>query len=113
MATTERNNARSSVARFVPKLLSNCACACAHALSPAWTRFSPALVNRSALARRSDATGSVRINPSRSSGWTLRASVVRSITIFLVRALTVSGPSRLSLDSIENWLVRSPIGARN
>src|SRR5215471_21066610 len=61
LATTERSNARSCAARFVPKLVSNCACACDHALSAACKRFSPALVRWSSLARRSDAIGSIRI----------------------------------------------------
>src|SRR5262249_47994038 len=44
LAVTARSNVRNSAARLLPKPASKRACAFAHALNPAWSRFSPTLV---------------------------------------------------------------------
>src|SRR6266571_6904725 len=62
MATTARSSARKSDARALPKADSNCAWASAHPLDATPSRFSPALVTRITLLRRSEAPGSIRIN---------------------------------------------------
>lgn len=49
-----RINARISADRLLPKWDSNRSCACDHAISAAYRRFSPARVKRNTLARRSD-----------------------------------------------------------
>src|SRR5262249_8809830 len=113
LAATARNSLRRSPARSAPNTVSNRACAWDQPLSAACRRFSPALVRCRSLARRSDAVGSMLIRPSRSSGKMLRPSVVRSITMSSASALIVNGPLRLSRARMENWVVRSPLGAKN
>ena len=113
MRAVARSMARKSAARLAPKRSSNRPCACAQASRPASRLFSPAFVRWSSLARPSLTDASILIRPSRSSGNTLRPSVVRSMTISLARALIVIGPSRLSFAKNENCVTCSPAGARN
>src|SRR5262249_18792960 len=113
VAAAARSRARSPAVRRPPKAASNLVCAWAQRARAARSRAAPALVKRSILLRRSARPGTTSINPSRSSGRILRPSVVRSMTKALARALIVIGPASLSLIRIENWVVRSPLDARN
>jgi len=102
-----------SVVRLAQKAASNCLCASVHAFAAVRKRATPASVRRSALLRRSRLPFSTAMRPSRSNGRIFRPRVVRSTTRPAAKALIVIGPSRRSLASIENYVVRSPLAARN
>jgi len=53
------------------------------------------------------------IRPSRCSGRMFCPRIVRSMTRSVARVLIVIGPSRLSLASIENRVVRRPLSVRS